>query len=128
LVQWTGSAAWGTVISNSSFFHVEVPGWRTPDRRVSQLAGTVFNSLLGIETIVQPSTITFFTILITLNQGKVIAVEYDPDSTCSSDCATDLCVDNMCGVNSGQCVGGTVVNATTAGVYDCDMKVSCCVL
>jgi hypothetical protein len=59
--------AWKTILTNNSFFHVEIGGWRTPDR------------LHSIAT--QFVAVPFFTILITLNQGKVVAIQYDIDTS-----------------------------------------------
>jgi hypothetical protein len=139
------SAAWGNTVGNGTTFHVEVPGWRTPEQPVS--TKTKDNSIAGYFG--AQASLPFFTILITLDNGKVAAIEYDPDTSCNSDAACaanrNLCVGNMCGVDAATCRTSTEACGTSgldptqyccpagATCNDCDLKVSaasvvfCCV-
>jgi hypothetical protein len=120
-------AAWGVTVGNNTFFHVELPGWRTTDVYVSKKT----NVLVSNQWVGQQVTAPFLTILITLSAGQVAGVEFDPDSSCSTDtrCTADpsLCLDNaFCGVASSQCVTSTSsCSNTTVGVscFDCNLKV-----
>jgi hypothetical protein len=119
--------SWGVTVGNNTFFHVELPGWRTTDVYVSKKT----NVLVSNQWVGQQVTAPFLTILITLSAGQVAGVEFDPDSSCSTDtrCTADpsLCLDNaFCGVASSQCVTSTSsCSNTTVGVscFDCNLKI-----
>ena len=123
------SAAWGATVGNNTFFHVEVPGWRTTDQFTSMKTSVVVGA--GTQPVGQQAAAPFFTILITLNVGQVAGIEFDPDASCTSDtrCISDptLCLQSaVCGVPASQCVTSTTACTNiTAGVscFDCDLKV-----
>ena len=120
--------AWGNTVGNNTFFHIEVPGWRTAAMYTSKY-NCVQKS--GQQVCVQVG-VPFFTILITLSAGKVAGIEFDPDGSCAQDtrCATstELCLDNaICGVDASSCVTNskTMCTNVTSGVscFDCNLKV-----
>jgi hypothetical protein len=133
--------AWGNTVGNGSTFHVEVPGWRTTEQPIStKTKDNLIAGFFGAQ-----ASLPFFTILITLDNGKVAAIEYDPDTSCNSDAACavnrNLCVGNMCGVDAATCRTSTEPCSTNpnldplqyccpvgATCNDCDLKVSaaCC--
>ena len=98
------------ILTNSSF-HVEMAGWRTTEQTLNKPS--------------QQVAIPFFTILITLNWGHIVAIEYDYSDGCAG-CNTASCITNpagggkICGVPYSQCSSGSGVNVTST--YDCDLK------
>ena len=93
--------------------HVEMPGWRTTDIVVSAPSSTVKN-FKG------PTSIPFFTILITLDAGMIKAIEWDYGSKCDDCLNTGYCLSNLCGVATSTCASAASSNST---VSDCDYKV-----
>lgn len=84
---------------------MEIPGWRTVDR-IQNSADS------GVLSVMQ-----FFTILITLDLGKVAAIQFDIDTKCNDCPDTRYCLQNLCGVDQSLCDGN--VTSTSS----CDLKV-----